>query len=417
MKTKIHIQSEQGRIKAINKFCYTTALMASVYVVILFILGLKLHALVMTGVTSAFLACAFLNKKFHHSLSRTGIIVSTNFAVFYFSVLLGFKAGVHLFLYTSPLIAYLLYDFDQRKKIFIAFGTYLVTFLVIFAIHKFHLIAHIDLTEETLGIFYVLNFSFSLTLCFTLIIYFAFNNSAYTKMLVETNKTLEEKQQQLKEEISNKNKAQGELLKILKEKEILLQEIHHRVKNNLAVISGLVELQNFYIKDEKAAAILKESRNRIKSIAVLHEKFYETKSLDKIEIRSYVDELIYFIQLSFSSQNKEIKIHTQIDFIEFSLADALPFSLLLNELITNSYKHAFTNKEKGNIYISLIKKGNNVIFHFKDDGDGFDYANFVKDNSLGMNLVEAFSNQLKGKMNYEAKKGIGINYTLHFKLL
>ncbi len=417
MPINFHIQSEQGRNYAINRFCYITAVMASVYVPILFLIGLNLHALVMISVSLAFFCCAVLNKKAYHDFARAGIVVSTNFAVFYFSVLLGFKGGVHLFLFTSPLIAYLLYDFDQRKKILLAFSIYVLTFLVIFIIHWFDLIKHIDLSENTQSVFYVLNFSFSIILCFILIFYFAFNNSAYTKMLVSTNKTLEEKQEQLQQEIKDKNKAQEELLRALKEKEILLQEIHHRVKNNLAVISGLVELQNFYIKDEKASAILKESRNRIKSIAVLHEKFYETKNLDKIEIRAYVDELIYFIQLSFSNQNKEIKIHTQIDFVEFSLADALPFSLLLNELITNSYKHAFAGKEKGNIYLSLIKKEDAIVFHFKDDGNGFDYANFTKDNTLGMNLVEAFSNQLKGKMNYSSEEGKGIDYTLHFKLV
>jgi two-component sensor histidine kinase len=235
-------------------------------------------------------------------------------------------------------------------------------------------------------------------------------------MLTQTNEELEEKQEQLQLEITDKNRAQEELLKTLKEKEILLQEIHHRVKNNLAVVSGLVELQNFYVKDEKASAILKESRNRIKSIAVLHEKFYENKSLERIEIRSYVDELIYFIQLSFSNQNKDIRIHTQIDYVELSLVEALPFSLLLNELITNSYKHAFIDMNSGNIYLSLIKREKEIVFHFKDDGCGFDLSTLAKDNSLGMNLVEAFAKQLKGRMVYESEKGKGVDFKLYFRV-
>jgi len=416
MKTNFHIQSEQGRINAINRFCYVTAAMAFVYVFILFFIDLRIHAGVMLLVSLMFQFCAVLNSRAHYALARVTIIAVTNFAVFYFSMLLGYSSGVHLYLYTSPLICYLLYDSGQNLKVYGAFAFYLANFIAIFFIHYKEFIQPIAVPDGQIAVLYIVNFAFSLALCFTLIIYFAFNNSQYTQMLVEANRSLLEQQVNLEKEVSEKTKTQAQLLRTIKEKEILLKEIHHRVKNNLAVISGLVELQNFYIKDEKAAAILKESRNRIKSIAVLHEKLYENKSLERIEIRSYLDELIYFIGLSFSSQNKEIKIHTAIDTVELSLADALPFSLLLNELITNSYKHAFADKPTGNIYISLIKNEKDLVFHFKDDGCGFDYATFTKDNSLGMNLVEAFSKQLKGKMNYYSEKGKGVDYKLNFKL-
>jgi len=234
-------------------------------------------------------------------------------------------------------------------------------------------------------------------------------------MLTTANTSLQEKQIHLESEIAEKSKINTALARTLKEKEILLSEIHHRVKNNLAVISGLIELQTFYVKDEKASAILKESRNRIKSIAVLHEKFYESKNLEKIGIRSYVDELIYFIKLSFSSQQKDIKIITQIEDIELSMANALPFSLLLNELITNSYKHAFKKQDSGNITISLIKYQNKLVLNFKDDGCGFELAEINKDNSLGMNLIEAFSLQLKANTNWASKPNKGVEFTLQFK--
>jgi two-component sensor histidine kinase len=410
------IQSVQGRIRAINRFCIITASMAAAYVVILTSISLYAHALVMSIVVSSFMLSVLLNRKTYFAISKICIIISTNFSVFYFSSVLGYRSGIHLYLYTSPLIAYLLFEFHERAKILIAFGAYLFTFLAVYAVQRYQLIVPLDLQENTIELLYVLNFTFSLILCFTLIFYFAYNNGTYTQMLTHTNEELEIKQEQLQQEITKKNKAQEELLRTLKEKEILLKEIHHRVKNNLAVVSGLVELQNFYVKDEKASAILKESRNRIKSIAVLHEKFYENKSLERIEIRSYVDELIYFIKLSFSNQNKDIRIHTQIDYIELSLVEALPFSLLLNELITNSYKHAFVDMHSGNIYLSLIKRAQEVVFHFKDDGCGFDFPTLSKDNSLGMNLVEAFSKQLKGKMTYESEKGRGVDFKLYFRV-
>ncbi len=388
--------------------------MACVYIFLLFFLDLKKDALVMTLVMLAFYSCTLLNKKGLYAAARVAVIVSTNAAVFYFSVLMGFKAGIHLYLYTSPLIAYLLYEYNRHIKIFAAFSVYLLNFLSIFFINYYGIVKPIPLSDSAIDLIYIINFTFSLILCFTLIIYFAFNNSNYTKMLMEANESLQEQQGMLQEEIAAKIRLNEELTKAVKIKEVLLQEIHHRVKNNLPVISGLVELQNFYVKDEKAAAILKESRNRIKSIALLHEKFYENKDLDKVEIRAYVNELIYFLQLSFSNQQKDIRIHTHIDPIELPMSEALPFSLLLNELITNSYKHAFTGRNSGNMYISLLRNTSDHTFHFRDDGNGYDYTNFVKDNTLGMNLVDAFSKQLKGEMSYHSKKGEGIEFKLHF---
>ncbi len=147
----------------------------------------------------------------------------------------------------------------------------------------------------------------------------------------------------------------------------------------------------------------------------MHEKFYESKDLEIIEIRSYIDELIYFIKLSFSDQQKDIKIHTQIDNIELSMANALPFSLLLNELITNSYKHAFKDKNSGNIYITFIKYQNKLILKFKDDGCGFDLSKVNKENSMGMNLIEAFSNQLKAETTCDSRKNEGTEFKLQFR--
>jgi len=122
-----------------------------------------------------------------------------------------------------------------------------------------------------------------------------------------------------------------------------LSEIHHRVKNNLAVVTALMELQTFYLKDDKTIQILKESQNRIKSIALLHEKLYENKSLKFVDVALYTSELIHFIKQSIS--NKGILIHTNIDEINLEMASAMPFGLMLNELITNSYKYAFYKKK------------------------------------------------------------------------
>ena len=358
----------------------------------------------------------YLNNKSYYAISRQGIVATTNIGVLVLSVIFGFNSGVYLFLLAAPHLVYLLYNFEQKQAIYTCFATYVLTFITIYTVHHYHIIESIALPEQTLKVLYAINFSLSLIFCFILITFLTGNNNdKYSNIILETNKALQEKQKDLQNEISEKNRSNEALIKIVNEKEILLSEIHHRVKTNLAFISGLIELQNFYVKDEKTSLILRESRNRIKSIAVLHEKFYENKSLGKIEIRSYVDELIYFIRLSFSSQKKDIRIHTHLDYVELSMSIALPFSLLLNELITNSYKHAFKEKDKGNIYMSLIKNQDELTLNFKDDGCGFDLTESMKEDSLGMNLIDAFSKQLKGQLTYQSKINEGVELKLKFK--
>jgi len=364
-----------------------------------------------------FLASVYLNKRSKFAFSKSLIIFTTNFAVAYFSIVLGFTSGIHLFLFSAPLITYMLFDFQQKLKIILCIIAYSVNFLTIYLVHKFMLIPFVQLPEEVHGILYILNFTFSLSLCFFLIIYFANNNSLYINLLKKANTTLEEQQNLMQIEIHEKTKTHEKLSETLKEKDTLLSEIHHRVKNNLAVISGLLELQNYYVNDEKASAILKESSNRIKSIALLHEKFYENKNLDSVEIRSYVDELIHYIKLSFTNDKKDVKIHAQIDRINLPMNQALPFSLLINELTTNSYKHAFKGKESGNIYISVSKLKNDFLFKYKDDGVGFDSSRISSNGSLGMNLIEAFSKQLKGEifLNSSNSTETGMDFKLIFK--
>ena len=419
MKPFILIENQQSRIRAITRFCIFTAILCIPYVCIFYYSQLYTQALVISAIILLFFLAAWLNRVSRFTFSKTVIVFNTNFAVAYFSIVLGFSSGIHLFLFTAPLITYLLFDFTQKLKITLSISAYSLNFLTIYIIDKFTLLPVMPLSDKIHELLYFMNFIFSLALSFFLIIYFANNNSLYISLLTKANTILKYQQGQMQVEIEEKTRTSKKLSETLKEKDNLLSEIHHRVKNNLAVISGLLELQNYYIQDEKASSVLKESRNRIKSIALLHEKFYENKNLDSIEIRSYVDELIHYIKLSFTNDKKNINIHTQIDHIELPMKEALPFSLLLNELATNSYKHAFKKKNKGNIYISVTKSKNEFIFRYKDDGCGFDASGSQPKDSLGMNLIEAFSKQLKGNMIFESNnnKNIeGVDFKLNFKL-
>ena len=415
MSESIVISPQQRRLGAINRFCYVAAAMAAASAGLLLIQGHRQHAFVLLAVAAVLVAGAQLNKKEKFSLSRSAILLSTNAAILYFSVLTGYRAGMHLYLFAAPLICMLLYGMHAPKKVSLACALYLTAFVAAFSVHKFSGAEPLPLAAHTLALVYAFNFAFSLLLCFTLLIYFSGHHAEHVQELEQANRLLAEKHEQLQEEISGRTHAQHAVSEAIKDRDKLLQEVHHRVKNNLAVISGLVELQNFYTRDEKASAILQQSRSRIKSIAVLHEKLYESKSLERIDMKSYVDELLYFIRLTFANQNKEIVIETDIPVLELGMAAALPFSLLLNELLTNSYKHAFRERDAGHIYMSLRRNGGGaVLFQYTDNGCGFDYANFSKDQSLGLNLVDTSCRQLKGRMNFASTAGGGVKFTLEF---
>ncbi len=409
-----YLLSKESRVKAINRFCALTMLFASPYIFILYRKGHIFSAVVMAVLISLFYSCIVLNKKHLHQTAKILLIFVTNFSVLYFDILLGYNSGIHLYLYTSPLIVYLLFDYKEKGKIILSLTSYLLNFFLIFLSHQFKWIEHTENDQNLINFLYTLNLTCSLILSFILIIYFAFNNSSFNELLIDINSSLENKKTELESEIEEKNRTQKELLKTLKEKDLLMAEVHHRVKNNLAFVSGLLQLQSLYVKETKASQVLQESFNRIKAISLLHEKFYESNELEKTEIAPYIKELLEFLKLSFSSEKKEIVFHTDIDHLLINLTKSMPFSLLINELVTNSFKHAFTGRNSGNIYISLKKNSSGFEFNYRDDGIGFTQTLNDKDESLGLNLTDAFTRQLKGEPQFTSEKNKGMHFSAHF---
>ena len=342
-----------------------------------------------------------LNKFKKYNTSSSIILFNTNYCVLFFSIYLGFNSGIHLYLFTSPLIVLTL--FDSKKSLFIALAmiSYVLNFIVLVLIEKVFNVSFLVLNNNQQSFFYLINFICSSIILMALALYFLYNNNKVNQLLILKNQQLVFQQEQLQDENRIRKQAEEQAISSLEQREILLSEIHHRVKNNLAVVTALMELQTFYLKDEKTIQILRESQNRIKSIALLHEKLYENKSLKEVDVAKYTIELIHFIQQSISNKEKEIKIHTSIDTIDLEMTKAMPFGLLLNELITNSYKYAFRKKASGNIWISILYINSEIVLEYKDDGPGFEYNNEIKSTSLGLNLIESFCIQLNGNFAYK----------------
>ena len=196
----------------------------------------------------------------------------------------------------------------------------------------------------------------------------------------------------------------------LAEKEILLKEIHHRVKNNLQIISSLIVLQEQYVKDERILNVFKDFQSRIKVMALIHQTLYDSENLNKIYLTKYIKNLVNNLFKIYSVNTKQIKLQLNIDNIDLSLDDANACGLIINELVSNSLKHAFSKNDEGKIIITLKKTINNrKLLEVYDNGIGFpkdiDYKN---SDTLGLKLISTITKKMGGKISIEKNNGTHI---------
>lgn len=192
----------------------------------------------------------------------------------------------------------------------------------------------------------------------------------------------------------------------LKEKKMLLGEIHHRVKNNLQIISSLLNLQSIHIKDPFDKELFTESQNRVKSMAIVHEKLYQSHNFNQINLKDYTNSLIKDISGTYMIDPDQILFDLDADNIELNLETAIPCGLILNELITNSIKHAFPSGSKGKISIKFREEKGTYQLEVSDNGVGFpEGLDLENAKSLGLELVKNLVHQLEGSIRLETNHG------------
>jgi PAS domain S-box-containing protein len=217
--------------------------------------------------------------------------------------------------------------------------------------------------------------------------------------------------------ITEKKQVQQKIELSLKEKEILLREVHHRVKNNMQVISSILNLQSSYVSDEYALALLKESQNRIKTMAYIHESLYQNKSFTSVNFSEYVYTLVNNIVQSYSYSSEKIKLALHVEKVNLTLDSSIPVGLIINELVTNAIKHAFPGTRQGTISLDLKCENNFVFLELKDDGVGFaDGIDFENSNSLGLQLVNTLIEQLEGEFKFKSENDTGTQVLITFKM-
>jgi PAS domain S-box-containing protein len=216
-------------------------------------------------------------------------------------------------------------------------------------------------------------------------------------------------------DITEKKKAEEAIKRSLTEKDILLKEIHHRVKNNLQIVTSLLKLQSSYVDDEKVRQLFRESQNRVQSMALIHQKLYLTKDLSHIKLNDYLNNIILHLQHSYGILEDRVQIVIDDKDISISLDNAVPCGLIINELVSNSLKYAFPGNRKGSIFIDTAYDDitGRYWLSVRDDGIGLpDELHPRHTNTFGLRLVSTLVEQMDG--NLEVITGSGTEYRITF---
>lgn len=240
--------------------------------------------------------------------------------------------------------------------------------------------------------------------------------------LIELNTNLEEKILERTDELKNSNaQLQQEIEErkaALKQKDLLLKELYHRTKNNMEIICGLLTLQSSFTKDNILEAILRKFNDRIRSMALVHEKLYQSEDLSNISLQSYLFDLINYLKTSYNNERNDISLILNIMDTPVSIETAIPCGIIVNELITNSLKHAFDNKKHGKIEVNVnFTAEDEIVLLISDNGVGLsEDFNFENTSSLGMFLVKNLvKKQLHGTINLN--RDCGTEFLIKFKKL
>ena len=216
-------------------------------------------------------------------------------------------------------------------------------------------------------------------------------------------------------DITEIRRSEEQIKASLRDKEALLKEVHHRVKNNLQVISSLLNLQLGYIKDKQVIEIFRESQNRVKLMALIHEKLYQSEDLSVIDFGEYIRELAAYIYYSYRANPSIVALKINAGSVLLDINTAISCGLIINELVSNSLKYAFTECKEGEIHIELYPDNNMYTLIFSDNGIGFpDDLDFRSTETLGLQLVITLIKQLKGTIEINRSGGTRFKITFPY---
>ncbi len=363
-----------------------------------FLNGNYIESLIVECSSFVLISVFLLNERGSYRTARFILFMSLNLLVFLFSSFWGSESG--LYLHYFPIILAIAFMFSGTNRIsMITYLAMTLFFITILLLTDFSLFKDFDITQEELKSLFSYNIASSS-------VELAFFMNVINSINIKQRETYELR-------IQERNFAEGKIKSALKEKEILLAEVHHRVKNNLAVITSLVNIQMHGIQEPDTREILNEIRNRVMSMSLIHNKLYHTNTLSDIDFSDYIKDLVAEIQSSYPDSSADIDVEIEALPVHMDVTHAIPCGLILNEVLSNIYKHAFKGRNEGIIKIDFLKENEKFILRVKDNGVGFEPKEISPDYvSLGMTIIESLTEQLDGKSSFV--KDNGTLFTLSF---
>jgi len=383
----------EDKIKLILKVNYVSSALAIVFgfacFFILKITDIIPYVFVLFGVLN--LSNTLFFRK-HHSLSSTYNISSVLALLSAFIITL-YSGGINSsFIFTLALIVFAGYvTTRQYGQIYLNLIFFLVILIFSQSIPDFAFTENV-IPEKSRNLFNLFSILFSVYLL----------GNIFGKNLLKTHHAL--------------YKSKKELMSQMEEKETLLKEVHHRVKNNLQTVSSLLSLQSRNVEEARMKTLLKSTQNRVISMAMVHEMLYMRKDIAHIEYKSYVQELSEYLIRSIKGLDSKVHLKIDIPDIKLGIDTAIPLGLLINEAVTNALKYGFADEEEGEIYIALKKElDKQYVLNIGDNGVGFpETINYKNTKSLGLKLIHNLTRQLKGTIQRDVSKK-GTNYIIKFQ--
>lgn len=339
----------------------------------------------------SFMAIVF-NKLRLHSASIYCFLLTINSSVFYVNEFYDSSAGPYLFYFPLVLCVALLHNPTTGVNKTISYFALTTVFIGVSLFTDVDVFGHANIGKAENHTLFLYDIAFSVVISILLVV-------LVIKLLDLQNVGLTEA---LKKQQFNQEK----LSLSVKDKEVLLQEIHHRVKNNLSVISSLLNLQINTAKQDESKQLLTDARNRVLSMSLVHQKLYKGNDFNKIKFDNYIVELAQDL-LSLSSYKNKILLNDKIASCELDISVAIPLGLIINEIITNCIKHAFNDSVTiPTISLTLLNSIHSIDITISDNGVGFDHTEKIRSSpSLGLSLIDTLIEQIDGKIEINSKKG------------
>lgn len=379
-------EKEVKRLTLINQYTVMAFIIYLFNAITNVILGFMWEGILLAILASIFIFALFLNKLHKHRTSLLMLCIFISLTIFYFGSRAGVQSGDYL--YYFPLILGISFIFDyesDRLLVMFLFGLIIVLVTINTFVYPYFSSDNLEFVKSRQRMFMV-----NLPLSAAALGYFI-------HLTMQNNKVIS---QLYEERLKQKEESEQVIKKTLAEKEVLLAELHHRVKNNLAVIVGYFNLKLNGIENEQARTILLESKNHVNSMALIHNRLYKTGNFSEINFTTYFKDLLSEIRESYPSMANSVVVNTQIENVKLNLNTAIPCALIINELLNNCYKHAFKATQKGTISINLFFSENNTLtLSVKDNGVGLK-ENFDKDDSMGISVIQGLSEQLNGSCRF-----------------